>query len=267
MRRTFVGVLLVLMIVFITGCTYYQPQTPTNITQPNSNFSNMENKTNVTMPTENQSLSPKPMVMTYSAACVKGEFNKSESINIVPDDDGFNLIHILPYYCCANISLDVKRDNTNIVILEKNTGGICKCMCTYQVTATVHGLSPGEYNISLLGVYFHDPIANITKEPELRFSKIITVGKLQENGTENNVTKTNETTTAECETDSDCVHMPSCCHPGAQQCVSKSSVENITLDCKNVYCTMECRPCTVCKCVNGKCVTEIAKDELNVGCC
>ncbi len=255
---------LLLLLLFITGCIHYQPQTPTNITQPNGNLSNnlpnIENKTNVTIPAENQSAPSKPVIMTYSASCVGVEFNKSESIDLIPNEDGFSLIHILPYYCCANISLDVKRNNTNIVILEKNTGGICKCMCTYQVTATVHGLASGEYSVSLVGVYFHDPTANITQEPELRLSKIITIGKLQEN-------ETNEATTVECETDFDCVHMPSCCHPGAQQCVPKSSVENITLDCKNVYCTMDCRPCTVCKCVNGKCVTEIAKDELNVGCC
>ncbi len=258
-RRTFVGVLLVLMIIFITGCTHYQPQTPTNITQPNGNFSNIGNKTNVTVPTENQSTPSKPVIMTYSASCVGVEFNKSESIDIIPNDDGFNLIHILPYYCCANISLDVKRNNTNIVILEKNTGEICRCMCTYEVTATVHGLDSGEYNVSLLGVYFHDPTANITQEPKLRFSKIITVGEPQEN-------ETNEAT-AECETDSDCVHVPSCCHPGAQQCVPKSSVENITLDCKNVYCTMVCLPCTTCRCENGKCITVRPKNGFDHGCC
>ena len=69
-------------------------------------------------------------------------------------------------------------------------------------------------------------------------------------------------TEIECYSDEDCIHKPSCCHRNAMQCIPRSEVNN-TLKCENIYCTMECRPCTTCKCINHKCATE----TLEGGCC
>lgn len=68
----------------------------------------------------------------------------------------------------------------------------------------------------------------------------------------------------ECVTDSDCVHEPVCCHRGSTQCIPKSLINEDSLKgCDNVYCTLECRTCTQCKCINGRCVTEFSEG----GCC
>ncbi len=66
----------------------------------------------------------------------------------------------------------------------------------------------------------------------------------------------------ECRVDSDCVHAPSCCHPMAQPCIAKTKAKSL-LNCKGVMCTMECRPCTECRCISGKCVAV----EIKGGCC
>lgn len=68
----------------------------------------------------------------------------------------------------------------------------------------------------------------------------------------------------ECVIDSDCVHEPVCCHRGSAQCIPKSLINEDSLKgCDDVYCTMECRECTQCKCINGRCVTEPSEE----GCC
>ncbi|MGB9719580.1 MAG: DUF333 domain-containing protein [Candidatus Anstonellales archaeon] len=59
---------------------------------------------------------------------------------------------------------------------------------------------------------------------------------------------------AECSTDSDCIHTPSCCHQESMQCIPKSAVKEYP-NCEGVACTLECRQCTECRCVGGKCQT------------
>ncbi|MBW2966258.1 hypothetical protein KY342_04095 [Candidatus Woesearchaeota archaeon] len=60
----------------------------------------------------------------------------------------------------------------------------------------------------------------------------------------------------ECITNADCV-AATCCH--ASECVAKTEAPN----CKEVFCSMECRPYTMdcgqgyCACENKKCVAKI----------
>ena len=72
-----------------------------------------------------------------------------------------------------------------------------------------------------------------------------------------------------CKSDADCIHFPSCCHRNAQKtCITKEQLQEMIIkgevpNCKGVECTMQCMPCTTCKCINGSCVAIKQKE----GCC
>jgi len=68
-------------------------------------------------------------------------------------------VHIrqrLSYVCCAELALAVGREGTTIKVIETNVGEVCRCMCGYQVTATLAGLSPGTYTVEVWGVQHFD---------------------------------------------------------------------------------------------------------------
>lgn len=72
----------------------------------------------------------------------------------------------------------------------------------------------------------------------------------------------------ECYRDEDCVHKPAICHADAQPCMPYYTVPpnlyDKVLNAKgNIVCTMECRQCISCKCVEGKCMSE----KMHEGCC
>ncbi len=77
-------------------------------------------------------------------------------------------------------------------------------------------------------------------------------------------TQTNSVDKYYCESDSDCVHLPSKCHQGSHECVSKDYASTIKLPDEPVVCTEECRPCTECYCEDNICKTRALEPP---GCC
>ncbi|MBD3155208.1 MAG: hypothetical protein GF368_00955 [Candidatus Aenigmarchaeota archaeon] len=67
-----------------------------------------------------------------------------------------------------------------------------------------------------------------------------------------------------CESDNDCVHLPSACHQGSNLCVNGVYASKIDLPDGPIACTEECRSCTECFCENNVCKT-ITSDP--PGCC
>ncbi len=182
--------------------------------------------------------------LVYSAGCSGLNFTSVNQAKIIAGDERFKFVHTIGYYCCANMKLYMNITNRTITILEKNDGKICRCQCVYNIYGKVYNLAPGEYTVKLMGVEYVDKQVHF--RPKLIIEKDITVpGRY----------------VVECHTDSDCVHIPSCCHQGAQGCVPKEEVREHPI-CKGVPCTMNCMPCTQCKCVNGTC-QAIPTD----GCC
>ena len=64
-----------------------------------------------------------------------------------------------------------------------------------------------------------------------------------------------------CTSNADCVHLPSPCHQGAAECVSKEYASTVELPDEPVACTMECRPCTKCYCEDNVCKTRISDTD------
>jgi hypothetical protein len=69
-----------------------------------------------------------------------------------------------------------------------------------------------------------------------------------------------------CESDKDCGPGGSCCHP--QQCQNTQNfIKWNEENCKNIPCTLECRPCPVCKCISNVCQQIDVKGVEEGGCC
>jgi hypothetical protein len=49
--------------------------------------------------------------------------------------------------CCRKVKLNVERNGNIINIVEYWRGKICKCMCSSDISATVHQLPKGEYTV------------------------------------------------------------------------------------------------------------------------
>lgn len=78
------------------------------------------------------------------------------------------------------------------------------------------------------------------------------------------IAQTTTTTLGEkyCASDTDCIHKPSCCHMGANECINIQLSRKYLRPCDGVACTLVCAPCSSCACVNNTCANT--PDE---GCC
>ena len=83
--------------------------------------------------------------------------------------DYLYVTHYLDYVCCANItaSMDSVRDGpyTVINIDERNVGGICRCICGYNVTVILSGLQAHkDYLVRVYGVDYKGKGSGLIKE-------------------------------------------------------------------------------------------------------
>lgn len=137
--------------------------------------------------------------------------------------DSIVIEHNLTYVCCANITLTENVSGDRIIITETNVGEMCRCICTYYVSATFKGLEKKRYTIELRAV---DQVGEIVVDPA-----------------------------ESCVTDADCVPAQ-CCH--ATSCTNKEFAP----DCTGVACTLECRIGTLdcggdCYCMNNRCAARL----------
>lgn len=140
----------------------------------------------------------------------------------------------LNYVCCANLTIDWERNGYNIRIKEINNGGMCKCVCVYNVNARLGPLEKGIYSIELYGVDYKGTGAELISKDRVEVNHQI----------------------SECRTNRDCVPAE-CCH--AKSCLPASKAPS----CKGIMCTMECQENTMdcgkgyCTCTEGKCEAAI----------
>jgi hypothetical protein len=140
--------------------------------------------------------------------------------------DDFIIEHDISYTCCANFTLSVNVSGDRIIISENNTGDVCKCMCTYNINATIKGLERKNYTLEMGG---DEQSGRIIVDPS-----------------------------ESCIADPDCVPAQ-CCH--ATSCVNKANAPK----CEGVACTLDCRGGTMdcsggCGCMNHKCSARLTGD-------
>jgi len=77
-------------------------------------------------------------------------------VEAIVQDGAIHVEQNLSYVCCAELALTAGRDGAVIKVVETNVGEVCRCMCGYQVTADLTGLSPGTYTVEVWGVQHFD---------------------------------------------------------------------------------------------------------------
>ena len=191
-------------------------------------------------------------------------------INVNTTSDSIMILHELNYFCCAKLKLEAARQNSTIIVTEVNEGDVCKCICTYRVSAEIKDLQPGRYTVILKGVEMKH--GNITHEGSVLWKGEVAVGsegnmksdagqkEQEESGTagaekegSGNERDGGEfcglSTKGKCSSDDDCI-VSGC---SAQVCQSRFEAPVMT--------TCEIRKCynaaaygMKCKCVDGKCM-------------
>lgn len=86
---------------------------------------------------------------------VRGEYVKSyRQPNIEIQEDTILMTHFLKYVCCANMTIELEQNNNLIKLTEINEGEMCRCICEYNINATIGPLKKGDYTIHVYGVKY-----------------------------------------------------------------------------------------------------------------
>jgi eight-cysteine-cluster-containing protein len=90
-------------------------------------------------------------------------------ISIVRIGDAIEVSHLLDYVCCANVSVSMNQSTydggTSISLLETNIGGMCRCICGYNVTVVIGGVPAGrDVSVRIYGVEYSGQGARLLGE-------------------------------------------------------------------------------------------------------
>ncbi len=205
-----------------------------------------------------------------------GEGREDIIVNVF--NNTITVVHYLVYFCCAKIKAEARKNDSEIIILERNTGDICRCLCDYTVHMRIGNLEPKTYTLKIYGVEFSKGETHIKprllwkgtvnlKNKNRESGVIPSLGKVMDNTSTTAPPNpeqgkvpitTNEngsggfcgwSTGGRCSSDSEC-YVSGC---SAQVCQSVHE--------KPVITTCEVRPCydsakygMACRCVDGKCM-------------
>ncbi len=75
--------------------------------------------------------------------------------------------HYLSYVCCAILKLDCGMDGNLVSVTETNKGDMCRCVCNYEVNATIGPLSPGKYTIMIYGIGYQNIEPDLLAQEEI----------------------------------------------------------------------------------------------------
>lgn len=68
--------------------------------------------------------------------------------------DTIFVTHKAFYNCCSEIATDVVQTAEGFDLFERDTSeGLCNCMCDFDITTTISGVSEGEYVVRLFDIY------------------------------------------------------------------------------------------------------------------
>lgn len=86
---------------------------------------------------------------------LKDEFHPTD-INVEVQKNTVLFSHRLAYACCADFQLESQVNENIITIVERNEGNYCRCSCNYSINGTLADLAPGNYELQVYGVKYHD---------------------------------------------------------------------------------------------------------------
>ncbi|MBN1786166.1 MAG: hypothetical protein JW825_04160 [Candidatus Methanofastidiosa archaeon] len=91
----------------------------------------------------------------YSSGCIDATREAGHTKAYV-EDGSLIIDHEMEYYCCAVLEMEAFMDDGTISIYLINVGDVCRCICNYNVRASVHDLPKGDYHVRLCGVLLHE---------------------------------------------------------------------------------------------------------------
>ncbi|PIN76576.1 hypothetical protein COV22_00210, partial [Candidatus Woesearchaeota archaeon CG10_big_fil_rev_8_21_14_0_10_47_5] len=80
------------------------------------------------------------------------------------------------YVCCARINLTASAEGNTINIMETNRGDVCRCICSYPISARLGNLADGDYTVNVYGIAYRD-----VHRPDLLGSREVRIGSKQQN--------------------------------------------------------------------------------------
>ena len=96
-----------------------------------------------------------------------GNSSSYGEIEVTVQNQSVVIRHDLSYTCCAKMKLDWSRDGNRINVTETNEGDMCRCVCNYDVNATIGPLSPGKYTIVVYGVRYQSIEPDLLTQEEI----------------------------------------------------------------------------------------------------
>lgn len=118
-------------------------------------------------------IDPRELDIAYEVSECDDGMPWNSSVRFQATATGIRMSQVLPYVCCAKVNLSARKEGNEIRIDEINTGEMCKCMCSYNITAEMEVL-PGTYGIDVYGVEYGGIGAELLAE------SMVSVGKSQE---------------------------------------------------------------------------------------
>lgn len=78
-----------------------------------------------------------------------------ENFTNITINENYTAIHQkVSYVCCANITLRYEINESTLSVYEDNKGEICRCICNYEIKATIP--AKGINEVKVYGVYYPD---------------------------------------------------------------------------------------------------------------
>ncbi|GEM_PF-783701 len=96
--------------------------------------------------------------------CVPDSAVKTDVPHTAAFDNGFLYLEVVGndlyvhhfhafYQCCLFYAVDWNQSGNHLVGFEADTGMPCDCICPFNLKSIVHDLEPGEYVVTLVGIY------------------------------------------------------------------------------------------------------------------
>ncbi|MCK4605983.1 MAG: hypothetical protein KAU35_01680 [candidate division Zixibacteria bacterium] len=96
--------------------------------------------------------------------CVPDSAAKTGVPHAAASDDGYLYLEVVGndlhvhhfqafYQCCLFYAVDWNQSGNHLVGFEADTGMPCDCICPFNLKSIVHDLEPGEYVVTLVGIY------------------------------------------------------------------------------------------------------------------
>jgi hypothetical protein len=88
--------------------------------------------------------------------CNESGTQAEAKLEITAQEGAIQISQMASYVCCAQITLRLEQTENLLKIIETNEGEVCRCMCSYPISAQINGLPAGSYRVQVWGIQYQD---------------------------------------------------------------------------------------------------------------